>query len=70
MIDWAKDHRVHHKYTDTNADPYNAKREFFFSHMGWLLVRKHPDVKKKGREIDMSDLFAEPVLVFQKKYAF
>lgn len=35
---WARDHRVHHKYSETDADPHNATRGFFFSHMGWLLV--------------------------------
>lgn len=34
---WARDHRVHHKFTDTNADPHNYSRGFFFSHIGWLV---------------------------------
>ncbi|KRT83168.1 hypothetical protein AMK59_3767 [Oryctes borbonicus] len=67
-VDWARDHRVHHKYSETDADPHNAKRGFFFAHVGWLLCRKHPDVKAKGKGIDMSDLYADPVLRFQKKY--
>lgn len=67
-IDWARDHRVHHKYSETDADPHNAKRGFFFSHIGWLLVRKHPEVKEKGKGIDMSDLENNPILAFQKKY--
>jgi stearoyl-CoA desaturase (delta-9 desaturase) len=68
VYEWARDHRVHHKYTDSNADPHNASRGFFFSHMGWLLVRKHPDVISKGKTVDMSDLEADPVLMFQRKY--
>ena len=28
------------RYTDTNDDPYNAKRGFFYSHIGWLLVKR------------------------------
>jgi stearoyl-CoA desaturase (delta-9 desaturase) len=39
---WARDHRVHHKFSETDADPHNATRGFFFAHMGWLLVKKHP----------------------------
>lgn len=62
-----RDHRVHHKFTDTDADPHNSKRGFFFAHMGWLLVRKHPDVKAKGATIDMSDLRSDPIVMFQKK---
>ncbi|KOB65151.1 Delta11-desaturase [Operophtera brumata] len=27
--------------TDTEADPHNATRGFFYSHMGWLLVKKN-----------------------------
>ena len=34
---WSRDHRVHHKYAETDADPHNAKRGFWFSHMGWYV---------------------------------
>nr|CAD7407323.1 unnamed protein product [Timema cristinae]CAD7433152.1 unnamed protein product [Timema monikensis] len=68
VIEWARDHRVHHKFSETDADPHNATRGFFFSHVGWLLVRKHPDVKEKGKGVDVSDLESDPVLAFQKRY--
>lgn len=67
ILVWARDHRVHHKYTDTNADPHNSKRGLFFSHIGWLMCSKHPDIKKFGSRIDMSDLESDPVVQFQKK---
>ncbi|KAK7111603.1 acyl-CoA desaturase-like isoform X2 [Littorina saxatilis] len=67
VIEWSRDHRVHHKYSETDADPHNARRGFFFAHMGWLLVRKHPDVKVKGQAIDLSDLKRDPVLRLQRK---
>ncbi|KAI4499366.1 hypothetical protein M0802_005626 [Mischocyttarus mexicanus] len=47
IYEWVRDHRVHHKFTDTDADPHNSQRGFFFSHIGWLMLRKHPDVIKK-----------------------
>lgn len=65
---WARDHRVHHKYSETDADPHNATRGFFFSHIGWLLCRKHSEVILKGRQLDISDLKADPILRIQKKY--
>ncbi|XP_074034086.1 acyl-CoA Delta-9 desaturase isoform X3 [Leptinotarsa decemlineata] len=68
VIEWARDHRVHHKFSETDADPHNAKRGFFFSHVGWLLCRKHPEVKSKGKGIDMSDLEEDPILKFQDKH--
>lgn len=67
ILKWVRDHRVHHKYTDTDADPHNSKRGFFFSHMGWLLIKKHPDVKRIGAKVDMSDLDQDPALLFQRK---
>ena len=36
-ITWAADHRRHHKQTDTDDDPYNARRGFWYSHIGWVL---------------------------------
>lgn len=67
IYEWVRDHRVHHKYTDTDADPHNSRRGFFFSHIGWLMLRKHPDVIKKGASIDMSDLEKDPVVVWQRR---
>jgi len=64
---WARDHRVHHKYSETDADPHNAMRGFFFAHMGWLYVKKHPEVIRAGKELDFSDLHEDPVVMFQKK---
>ncbi len=37
---WVRDHRVHHKNSETDGDPHNAQRGFFFAHMGWLYVQK------------------------------
>ncbi|XP_013860480.1 stearoyl-CoA desaturase b [Austrofundulus limnaeus] len=68
IYEWARDHRVHHKYSETNADPHNAKRGFFFSHIGWLLVRKHPDVIEKGQKLQLEDLRADEVVMFQRRY--
>lgn len=56
LFDWCRNHRVHHRFSETSADPHNSKRGFFFSHMGWLLCRKHPDVKRLGEKVNMEDL--------------
>ena len=67
LYEWCRDHRAHHKFSETNADPHNSHRGFFFAHMGWLMINKHPEVKRKGSTIDLSDLLADPVVRFQKK---
>ncbi|XP_068597662.1 stearoyl-CoA desaturase b [Brachionichthys hirsutus] len=68
IYEWARDHRVHHKFSETDADPHNAKRGFFFAHVGWLLVRKHPDVIEKGKKLELSDLKADEVVMFQRRH--
>jgi len=64
---WARDHRVHHKHSETSADPHDATRGFFFAHVGWLLTKKHPNVIAAGRELDFSDLRQDPIVMFQNK---
>lgn len=67
IYEWVRDHRVHHKYSETDADPHNSKRGFFFSHMGWLMMKKHPDVIKKGSTLDMTDVMNDPIVRFQRR---
>lgn len=64
---WLRVHRTHHRYTDTCADPHNSHRGFFFSHVGWLMMKHHPAVKKYGKNVDMSDITADPVIRFVDK---
>ena len=52
---WASQHRDHHRYVDTELDPYTIKKGFFYAHVGWLIFWKHPlrywnakDLQKKG----------------------
>ena len=43
---WVRGHRAHHRYTDTDLDPYSAQKGLFHSHIGWLLFkpRRNPGV--------------------------
>ncbi|XP_041980528.1 acyl-CoA Delta(11) desaturase-like [Aricia agestis] len=65
---WVRDHRVHHKYSDTDADPHNANRGLFFSHIGWLMLKKNEQVLFRGKQMDMSDIKEDPILRFYNKY--
>lgn len=53
---YARDHRTHHKYTDTDADPKNPSRGLFYSHIGWWLLKKSQNVKDHGNKLDFTDL--------------
>lgn len=68
VIKWVRNHRMHHKYVDTNADPHNSRRGFFFSHIGWLMCRTLPETKQLESKICMSDLMADSVIMLQHKY--
>ena len=60
----ARDHRAHHRYTDTDKDPYSVRKGLLYSHFGWMLMKQNP--KRIGRT-DITDLNADPVVVWQHK---
>lgn len=41
-LDWASDHRRHHKHVDHDDDPYDISKGFFWAHIGWLMFKLHP----------------------------
>eukprot|EP00672_Neobodo_designis_P026641 CAMPEP_0174851330 /NCGR_PEP_ID=MMETSP1114-20130205/22963_1 /TAXON_ID=312471 /ORGANISM="Neobodo designis, Strain CCAP 1951/1" /LENGTH=438 /DNA_ID=CAMNT_0016085861 /DNA_START=257 /DNA_END=1573 /DNA_ORIENTATION=+ len=61
---WSRNHRIHHRYIDTDLDPYNAKRGFFFTHVGWMLMKQ--DYSNLGH-VDISDLNASWAIRYQHK---
>jgi stearoyl-CoA desaturase (delta-9 desaturase) len=39
---WASNHREHHHYSDTPADPHSPhETTFWWSHVGWILSEEH-----------------------------
>ena len=58
-IFWVGNHRMHHAYCDTDRDPYNARRGFWWSHVLWALHRQdsiHFDYKVYSKYVaDLSD---------------
>lgn len=59
---WCRDHRTHHKFSDTDSDPHNIKRGFFYSHMGWLLLKKDNLVISAGKTLSSQDLLDDWVV--------
>jgi stearoyl-CoA desaturase (delta-9 desaturase) len=66
---WAAWHRVHHKFVDADGDPHNSSRGFFFSHVGWLLSYEYKDFHPYVQKVDLSDLEADPIVMFTENYA-
>jgi len=59
---WGRNHRIHHRYVDTDKDPYNANRGFWFTHVGWMLTKK--DQSDYGY-VDVSDFKSNPIVMYQ-----
>lgn len=68
ILFWAIVHRVHHKSSDSEADPHNIKRGIFFAHMGWIFVPRHPEYRIMARKMNITDLENDPVVMFQKRH--
>jgi stearoyl-CoA desaturase (delta-9 desaturase) len=67
ILEWCSDHRRHHKETDQEGDPYNAKRGFWWSHFFWILV------DEQDGEVDYSnvrDLQKDWVIRLQHRFIF
>ncbi|CRL06498.1 CLUMA_CG019435, isoform A [Clunio marinus] len=67
---WALDQRLHSVYENTDADPFNPERGFFFSHYGWFLCERQPTIKAATSKIDVSDLEADEVVQLQEKHFY
>lgn len=67
---WALDHRVHHKYSETVADPHDVRRGFWFAHVGWLVLTPHPAVENRRKALKeySIDLINDPVVRLQRKF--
>ncbi|MCO5599813.1 hypothetical protein L7F22_053920 [Adiantum nelumboides] len=61
---WARGHRAHHRYTDTDLDPYGAHNGLLWSHLGWMIVKP----RRKPGVADISDLRKNSVIKFQHKF--
>lgn len=63
-LEWATDHRNHHRYTDTDKDPYNIKRGFWFAHIGWLFFL---DIKQRDFS-NVADMEADVLIRLQHRF--
>jgi hypothetical protein len=61
---WSRGHRAHHRYTDTDLDPYNAHQGFWYSHIGWMLLKP----RRKPGVADISDLSKNEVVRWQHRW--
>ena len=64
-IEWVAIHRQHHKYSDTDLDPHNIRKGFFWAHFGWMMYEV-PALKEKNELA--ADLRRDPYYRWLHKY--
>ncbi len=60
---WASQHRDHHRYVDTENDPYNIKKGFWYAHITWMLFWQ-----QETDYTNVKDLSADPLIMHQHKH--
>ncbi len=61
---WSSEHRKHHKHVDTDDDPYDISKGFFWAHMGWLMFKLKPDNPINN----VQDLKRDKLVMWQAKW--
>ncbi|NCN27058.1 acyl-CoA desaturase [bacterium] len=61
---WAHDHRIHHRHEDTEKDPYNIKKGFWWAHMGWIFFASNSNWAEENAP---SDLKADKLVMWQHR---
>merc|ERR1719238_1523847 len=67
IFHWSRDHRTHHRHVDGEKDPHDASQGLFYSHVGCYLLKKDQKVIDAGKEIDVTDLERDWVVMWQKR---
>jgi stearoyl-CoA desaturase (delta-9 desaturase) len=63
-LNWASDHRRHHKHVDHDEDPYDISKGFFWAHIGWLLFKLDPEPPLDN----VADLRKDKWVMWQHQY--
>ena len=61
---WSRDHRDHHRFVDTDRDPYNIKRGALWAHILWIFYKEPPD----SRFTNVPDLLQNPRVMWQHRW--
>ncbi|MEO8198665.1 MAG: fatty acid desaturase [Thermoanaerobaculia bacterium] len=64
-LQWGRDHREHHRFVDTDRDPYNINRGALWAHIAWIFYKQGPE-----RNFDaVPDLLRNPRVMWQHRWS-
>jgi len=55
-LKWSSDHRRHHRFEDTDSDPYAIKFGFWHAHMGWMIRKEFVDLPVFAPDLEKNRL--------------
>jgi stearoyl-CoA desaturase (delta-9 desaturase) len=62
-LDWCADHRIHHRRTDKDDDPYDITKGFWWAHIGWIVFEQGEERNLRA----VADLRADWLIQFQHR---
>ena len=68
VIQWAREHRTHHRNEERCGDPYNIKKGLWYAHIGWLLQNHDFNTLNEIKKTNISDLNKQKILKIQHDY--
>jgi stearoyl-CoA desaturase (delta-9 desaturase) len=66
LLNWASDHRYHHRYVDKDEDPYNILKGGLYAHMGWIFFKDTRDHNRRFENVP--DLMKDPLVMWQHRW--
>jgi len=61
---WSSDHRLHHRFVDTDRDPYTIRKGFWHAHWSWVMEAKSQPLQ------GVADLEKDPLVLWQDRHYF
>jgi stearoyl-CoA desaturase (delta-9 desaturase) len=53
VLQWSTDHRRHHRYVDTDSDPYSINKGFWYAHIFWMFTKdQHPEAQNWAKDLE------------------
>lgn len=68
IYEWVRHHRLHHKTFKTADDPYYSDKDILHSQVFAQIRTLSVKQQQLLEEIDMSDIEADKIVMFQKKW--
>lgn len=66
LYDWVRYHRIHHKYYNTDKDPYLSNKGFWYSYFISHIMNSNLNKEELNKLVDMRDIDNDSYVVIQR----